>query len=100
MKTTEQALAEWTTDEIKFDAGPGPKQMFTSAEFIELVAAMKDNRHTGRSNVGVNWEEADVVAKFAFNSGRELSPQWLMQFESMTEARKHLMESWEFDPLR
>ena len=121
MKTDDHALTEMALDEISFDGNNrfgrgGKKLVWSRKQFSQLVAAMKkddggaqietvqqpEENDTGAwINVQelVDWSIASLVGKFAMNSGIDLTPQWLIRFESLEEAKRCLMEGWAVDAL-
>lgn len=122
MKTNEQALSELALDEIEFDGkgkfGHSKKKVWTRKQFEQLVNAIRegnDNAHIGElppstpgvASMGswnavrevVDWAVASMVGKFAMNCGVDLTPQWLIRFNSIEEAKTHLMEGWHVDAI-
>ena len=120
MKTDEQALSELALDEIEFDGngkfGHGKKKLWTRKQFEQLTTAIRENAPNahigelppttpGMAAMGewhgvqevVDWTDANLIRQFAFNSGIELIPLWLIRFNSLAEAKKHLMEGWHVD---
>lgn len=66
MKTPEVTLTEWTTDEIKFDFGRGPRT-FTREQFTILCGYLKTDVPLGDYCIhvicenGDKWEGKSVV---------------------------------------
>lgn len=87
MKTPDQVLTEWASDEITFDLGQGPV-IVTKEEMILIADAI----WTGQLNVP-KWEyygtyfsnrwDVGMVRKCM---GQKATGQWLAQFETITAA--------------
>ena len=114
MKTNEQALTEWMLDEIKFNGGKNlttfnRKQMEVLAEAIrenksglefELDHSSDETQYVlGSAGWALNWDEAKILHMMAKGAAIPITVQWLLRFESITEARKHVLESWAYEPI-
>lgn len=100
MKTQEQALAEWVSDEIFFDCGYGLKK-FTASQFEQTCKAIRDDDPSVVLNmrglrasklvVGAIMDTGiahtiHVIAKKA-NRLDLLIPRYIVQFQNIEELR-------------
>ena len=108
MKTQEQALTEWTTDEIRMDCGDGAgiTRLYTRHAFTEIVASMKRNAYsqlnpTLPGDLQLIWS---YVREFRRKAGDQLwtipeanawidslfTPQALIVYETLQEIADHI----------
>ena len=104
VKSAEQVLAEWVTDEIRFDGGvPGELQVFNREGFVNLVHSIKTGERwyvvhpgmgppVGGTRVGTGFKIADdvlnrqLLQEIQLYGLGQLTPRWFARFESLKEA--------------
>ena len=111
MKSTEQVLLEWATDEIHFDGGYGTVKVFDREGFVNLVESIKTGERwyvvhrtfreelNGRRVVQAYTLAADVLdarmaQEIALFAVRMMTPRWFARFESLKEAFEVIDSGW------
>ena len=102
MKSTEQVLLEWATDEIRFDPGkPDAPKVYPRDGFSNLTEAIKTGDRWylvhpgevgGKAPLGRAFKLADevvdwkVAMEISLYNVKHMTPRWMAQFESIHEA--------------